>query len=46
MSLNKFWSSTNKPDKSDVTKGYVDKKFINLATGLATKASKFGGLVF
>ena len=28
--------------KSDVTNGYVDKIIINLATGLAIKANKFG----
>ena len=31
MSVNKFWSGSNKSIKNDVTKEYVDKKFINLA---------------
>ena len=39
MSFNNFgWRSI----KSDVTKAYVDKMFINLATALTTKASKSG----
>src|SRR5882757_2607786 len=41
MSVNKFWG-TSKSIKNNITKGYVDKKFINLATSLSTKANKHG----
>ena len=39
MSFNEFWSRSI---KSDVTNAYIDKKFINLATALTSKASKSG----
>ena len=41
MAVNKFWASTNK-NKSDVTKAYVDRYFINLAVTLSTKVTKSG----
>ena len=42
MWFNKFGCGSNKSIKYDLTKAYVDKKFINLASSLAIKASKSG----
>ena len=44
MAVNRFWVNSNK-NKSDVPKDYVDKKLINLAATISTKASKSGEIL-
>ena len=44
MTTNKFWitSGVSKSTKDDVSKAYVDKKFITLSSDLNTKANNSG----